>query len=67
MRRPIQTEKAEELILYYAELHYRWINGWVDKVKHNLTMKARELGFGISSAFSLIRYARDIGMIDGEV
>lgn len=64
MRRPIPAVKAEELILYYAKLYYRWLSGEAIKIEYELKLKAEELGFGLRSAFRLIKQAREFGMLD---
>ncbi len=58
------VEQAEELINFYICLHYRLMHGQVPKLTHFLKKKAGQLGFGLTTAFNLVRYARKVGMIE---
>lgn len=64
MLAPILAEKAEELILYYMELHYLVLHGLINKIYLPLSIKARELGMNPRTAWKLIKFGRRVGMID---
>lgn len=64
---PIETEKAEEIILYYMIARYQWLKGQTPyTLGYAMKCKARELGFSLASAYRLVRYARSVGMVDGK-
>lgn len=61
---PIQADKAEELIMAYIKIRHQVIVGKLYKIERYLEAKAHELGFGIASAWRIVRWARRIGAID---
>lgn len=66
LKLPITVEKAEQLVYYYIELKYRALQGEALKIGHSITLKARELGIGITTAWRIIGYARRVGMIEAD-
>lgn len=64
---PIPTEKAEELINYYVCLRHQLAIGDIPKVGYPLSMKAKELGFSLTTAWRLVEFARNIGVVEGKI
>lgn len=62
MLKPVGAEQIEEIIYYYLESKHRWENGEHIKIENAIRDKARMLGFGLSTAWRAIRFARKIGM-----
>lgn len=61
---PIPIERAEAIILYYIELRYLYLEWKVPKIYYFLERKARELGFSLRMALYLVRFGKDIGMVE---
>lgn len=61
---PIPPEKAEELVFHYVCLHEQLRRREIAKLSAPLKDRAEQLGFSLRSAWRIIRFAREIEMID---
>lgn len=59
----VTSEKQEEIIHFYVIAKYLWLRGEIAKVSPAIAEKARQIRVGVATAWRIIKYARESGMI----
>lgn len=60
----VSIRRAEEFLLYYIKVKYRWEEFGDIKMEPLLQAKARELNIGRGTTYNLRRFGRLIGMYE---
>lgn len=64
MRNPVPLEKVEAIIYEYIRLKYLVLNCYINKMHFGLENKAKELRIGTATAWRIVKWGKEIGMID---
>lgn len=63
MTRPIPIEVCEQIIYFYQRIQYIFIETGEIKIDRAIAKKAQELGIHWATAWRIILFAKEIGMV----